>query len=82
MTVSRESPYSVQAGHHAAIRNRKPEIGMSMCSVIAALGFPVRNNRSVNHYGERFQLVYEKPRMYVYLEGNHTADARVTGWQD
>lgn len=75
-------PYSIPNAHLPAIRNREPELGMSMCGVIAALGLPNRNNRNVSRRGERFQLVYERPRRYVYLEGEHAGNARVTSWQD
>lgn len=57
------------------ITSKRPRIGMTLCSVIAAFGKPEHSNRSVNAYGTQYQLIYG--RRYIYVD-----DDKVTGWQD
>lgn len=80
--VAAERPYSIRSQDRGGVLNREPILGMSMCGVIAALGMPVRNNRSVYQSGERHQFVYERPRRYVYLVGPSANLAVVTSFQD
>jgi hypothetical protein len=60
-----------------AIAAREPAMGMNLCAVVAAFGQPDRHNRSVTQHGESYQLIYERPRRYIYMT-NH----KVTAWQD
>lgn len=80
--VALEPPRSIRPQDRSDIIRRRPALGMSMCGVFAALGEPKGVNRSVTRYGERYQLVYENPRRYVYLEGPDLGSTTVTGYQD
>jgi hypothetical protein len=59
-----------------AIKNKEPEIGMSVCALVAAVGRPERTNTSHTARGASIQAVYPNG-MYVYLD-----DGIVTGWQE
>ena len=60
-----------------AINVREPILGMNLCAVMAAFGRPSRANRTTTHRGEHWQLIYERPKRYIYLDND-----MVTGWQD
>lgn len=60
-----------------AINVREPVLGMNLCSVMAAFGKPTRASRTTTRHGEHWQLVYEHPKRYVYLDDGH-----VVAWQD
>lgn len=64
-----------------AINVRQPVLGMNLCAVIAAFGQPHHSNHSVTQYSDSFQLVYERPRMYLYLEAKQ-GDYYLIGIQD
>lgn len=75
--VATEKTYSVPPSHHDPIRARQVRIGMSYCSVFAAIGRPVRHNRTVTSRGEHYQWVYENPKRFIYLD-----NGVVTAYQD
>lgn len=75
--LQRAADFNVRAAHVGYIRERRLSVGMPWCAVYAALGMPSHGNRTVTASGERHQLVYERPRIYVYIEND-----RVTAWQD
>lgn len=77
LKLAEEPDFGVRPIHHDAIRKRSPAIGMSVCSVFAALGRPESNNRTVTSRGERYQLIYRNPKRYVYLD-----NFIVSGWQE
>ncbi len=62
-----------QASHSVAlteiwsIRKRAVAVGMSQCSVIAALGLPSRVNRTRTARDETSQWVYDRRGAYVYV---------------
>lgn len=60
-----------------AINVREPILGMNLCAVMAAFGRPQRANRTTSRHGERWQIVYERPKRYIYLDND-----KVTAWQD
>lgn len=60
-----------------AIKVREPILGMNLCAVLAAFGRPDRANRTTTRHGVRWQLVYESPKRYIYLDND-----QVTAWQD
>lgn len=60
-----------------AINVREPILGMNLCSVMAAFGRPNRANRTITQRGVHWQLVYERPKRYIYLD-----DDKVTSWQE
>ena len=65
----------------SAIQSRKPVLGMNLCSVIAAFGSPTRSNHTVTRYSDGYQLIYERPRMYLYVDLKKD-DYYLTSWQD
>lgn len=72
-----EKSETITPAQISAIARREPMLGMGICAVVAALGRPVRANRTVGRFGKHYQLVYSRPQRYVYLENDH-----VTSWQD
>lgn len=60
-----------------AINVKDPILGMNLCSVMAAFGKPSRANRTTTRHGEHWQIVYDHPKRYIYLDND-----KVTGWQD
>lgn len=60
-----------------AIKVREPILGMNLCSVMAAFGRPNRANRTTTGRGVHWQLVYDHPKRYIYLDND-----KVTSWQD
>lgn len=52
-----------------AVREREPEIGMTFCGVLAAVGMPDRVNQTERANAHRNQMVYRARRLYVYTEG-------------
>lgn len=67
-----------------AIRKRAPAIGMTFCSVFAALGVPTRSHQSARASGTTFQLVYSsETRNTTYLHLDYVKDNyRVTSWSN
>lgn len=72
----------------ATIHARKLAIGMNSCEMVAAVGPPTDQNRSVSAWGTRTQWVYDyyggtvragsyKRPLYIYTENQI-----VTSWQD
>lgn len=59
------------------IRQRRPVLGMNACAIIAAFGRPDRSNKSVGSYGEHYQVIYEQPKLYLYVE-----NGKLTSWQE
>lgn len=59
------------------IEAHAPVIGMNVCALLAALGRPDRSNHSKGAFGDHYQLIYENPKRYVYVE-----NWVVTSWQD
>lgn len=66
----------IRDADYDAINDRKPEIGMHVCALIAAVGRPDHNNTSHSASGTRIQAVYPDG-MYVYID-----NGIVTGWQE
>jgi hypothetical protein len=69
--------FGVQDSDRGYIRERRPRIGMGVCSLLAAMGSANHSNVTVTADGRREQLVYTARRMYVYLE-----NSLVVGWQE
>lgn len=64
-------------------RKREVEIGMTQCGLFAAIGMPNHTNDSRSASYKRSQLVYERPRRYIYTEAVATSRAQViTAIQD
>lgn len=59
------------------IRAQRPVLGMNHCALLAAIGLPIEQNRTVSQGGERVQLVYDNPRRYVYF-----VNGSLSAWQD
>lgn len=60
-----------------AINVREPILGMNLCAVLAAFGRPSRANRTTTRHGVHWQIVYDRPKRYIYLDND-----KVTGWQE
>jgi hypothetical protein len=50
-------------------RGRDPELGMTLCGVLAAMGRPDSTNQTETATRHSAQLVYRSRRIYVYTEG-------------
>jgi hypothetical protein len=51
------------------VKSKRPEIGMSLCGVVAQLGAPEGVNQTQRAGGHHSQLIYRSRRLYVYLDG-------------
>lgn len=69
--------FGVSGDDWEPIKTRSLRIGMSECSLIAAIGLPETANRHVYATGTRIQWVYRSRHLYVY-----STDGVVTSWQD
>lgn len=66
----------IRGEDYDAINDRKPEIGMGICALVAAIGRADHTNTSHTQRGTHVQAVYSNG-MYVYID-----DGTVTGWQE
>lgn len=76
MFMNRYAKERMNAARHDLIEERRLDIGMAQCDVLAMFGRPERAHRSVNAYGTRDQWVYPGWDLYVYF-----SNGVVTSWQ-
>jgi hypothetical protein len=62
------------------VKNKTPEIGMTFCGVVAAMGMPDSVNQSKRASGHHNQMIYRSRHIYVYTDGKD-ANGLVTSIQ-
>jgi len=60
-------------------KNPKLKIGMSVCDLFTAYGWPEKNNRTVSASGVSIQHIYNSQRIKAYV---YTDNGVVKSWQD
>ena len=64
------------------VKNKKINMGMSLCALYASWGRPDRENRTTTRYGENIQHVYNLGYNYIRPSYVYTTDGKVSGWQN
>jgi hypothetical protein len=72
-----ERSAGITGAMQGAINVRELILGMNLCAVLAAFGRPSHANRTTMSHGVHWQLVYDHPKRYIYLD-----DDKVTAWQE
>lgn len=63
------SDNTINGRHLGGASGRDPEIGMSLCGVLAAMGRPDKVNQTETATRHHSQLIYRSRGIYVYTEG-------------